>query len=370
MPPAGSGELSALPAGTCGVALRVGDARAQVPELEPVQLVVTSPPYPMIEMWDAGLSQASPAVAEALQAGDGPRAFEAMHRDVLDPVWAACFERLNPGGWLCINIGDATRSLGGRFRLYSNHARILQACQHLGFDVLPDILWHKPTNAPNRFMGSGMLPGNAYVTYEHEYVLVLRKGANRRFSAAERSRRQQSAYFWEERNQWFSDVWKGLTGVRQKTDAAVRKRTAAFPLELPLRLVQMFSIHGDRVLDPFAGTGTTLVAAAMVGRHADGVELSSELARLASDRVAEVPRLSARYAGERVDAHAAFVDRRLESGRPFKHLHIPSGVPVVTAQEKRLVVPRVVEARPEGVLSWRLSWTSQPLKPPQQTLFS
>ena len=69
---------------------------------------------------------------------------------------------------------------------------------------MPAILWRKPTNAPNKFMGSGMLPPNAYVTLEHEYILMFRWGAKREFSQEEQKRsRRESAYFWEERNGWF-----------------------------------------------------------------------------------------------------------------------------------------------------------------------
>ena len=196
----------------------------QLPDPGPVHLVVTSPPYPMVAMWDDAFSAQSSAAAEAMSAGNGPAAFEAMHR-ILDPIWEACFERLVPGGFICVNVGDATRTIDGSFQLYSNHARTIQGLLAAGFGLLPDILWRKPTNAPNKFMGSGMLPAGAYVTYEHEYIIVARKGGKRSFrTVADRARRRRSAFFWEERNQWFSDLWQGLTGTRQHLDAATRKR--------------------------------------------------------------------------------------------------------------------------------------------------
>src|SRR4029079_11532235 len=118
---------------------------------------------------------------------------------------------------LCIDVGDATRTVGGRFRCYPNAARITSTVMRLAFDPLPAIVWRKPTNAPNKFMGSGMLPPGAYVTYEHEHVLIFRKGSKRAFaSAAEKAARHRSAYFWEERNVWFSDVWTDLVGARQE----------------------------------------------------------------------------------------------------------------------------------------------------------
>jgi len=193
-----------------------------------VHLVVTSPPYPMIEMWDECFGALDPSIAAALAEGRGDDAFEAMHR-ALDRVWRELHRVLANGGIACINIGDATRTLDGNFRLYANHARVLQSCVALGFRSLPAILWRKPTNAPNKFMGSGMLPAGAHVTLEHEYVLVLRKGDRREFpTAAEKRRRRESAFFWEERNAWFSDVWFDIKGTPQHLcDKAGRARSAA-----------------------------------------------------------------------------------------------------------------------------------------------
>ena len=122
--------------------------------------------------------------------GNGRVAFALMH-ELLDAVWLECNRVVKPGGIACVNIGDATRTLDGDFQLYSNHSRILSSFLGQGFAALPDILWRKQTNAPNKFMGSGMLPVGAYVTYEHEYILVLRKGRRRTFTtAAEKAKRR------------------------------------------------------------------------------------------------------------------------------------------------------------------------------------
>ncbi len=239
-----------------------------------VDLIVTSPPYPMVEMWDGILTQQSKRISSCLSTGRGREAFQLMH-EVLDRAWGESYRVLKNGGIACINIGDATRTLNGDFQLYSNHSRILNHCLDLGFAALPDILWRKPTNAPTKFMGSGMLPVGAYVTYEHEYILVLRKGTRRQFKTAkEKENRRKSAFFWEERNRWFSDIWFDIRGTEQDLfDTATRQRSAAFPYELAHRLICMFSIGGDRVLDPFAGTGTTLAASVAAGRNAVGIEI-------------------------------------------------------------------------------------------------
>ena len=318
--------------------LHFTDARRHVPAAPgSAALVVTSPPYPMIAMWDAAFSAMSPAAKDALRAGDGPRAFESMHRQ-LDRVWKACFDALMPGGFACINIGDATRTLDGQFALYANHARISAALSRLGFTTLPDILWRKPTNAPSKFMGSGMLPAGAYVTYEHEYVLIARKGGRRVFSASDRARRRQSAYFWEERNRWFSDLWQDLRGTGQSLARAERARSAAFPLELPYRLICMYSLYGDLIIDPFAGTGTTLLAAAIAGRSSVGIEHDASLQEHINATLARTVEHGQARVGKRLEDHRRFVAARAASGKAIAHHNDVHDVAVVTKQERELIL--------------------------------
>ncbi len=322
----------------------VGDARdlASV-EDDSVELVVTSPPYPMIEMWDEVFAEQSPEAREALDRGDGQAAFEAMHQ-VLDEAWAEVGRVLVDGGIACLNVGDATRRVGDGFRLYPNHARVLQAMTRLGFEPLPDILWRKPTNSAAKFMGSGMLPPNAYATLEHEYILIFRNGAGQRGFEPKAPRRYESAYFWEERNAWFTDLWTDLNGERQTlTDPAARDRSAAFPFELPYRLINMFSVHGDTVLDPFWGTGTTSLAAMVAARSSIGVELEPSLAASFEDRARQAPDLAARVLDERLAAHADHVNRRADEGTPPGYTSSHYGFPVTTQQEKQLLF-RTIQA--------------------------
>ena len=330
----------------------MSDARRMQPLVDgSVDVVVTSPPYPMIEMWDAQFLALEPLVGAALSDGDGVRAFELMHA-VLDDVWRECHRVLRPGGLACINVGDATRKIGGEFRLFSNHSRVLQACSRLGFSVLPDILWRKPTNAPTKFLGSGMLPAGAYVTYEHEYVLILRKGAHRTFPPADKARRRSSAFFWEERNAWFSDLWTDVVGAKQRfgangvNDVDARARSAAFPFELAYRLIQMHSLIGDTVLDPFLGAGTTTAAAMSSGRSSVGFEIEASLARPIRDAIDAAAPLGREYAQRRLDAHLDFVHARAEAGRPCRHVNRHYGFAVMTAQETDLqfLVPRTIAA--------------------------
>jgi len=308
-----------------------------------VDLIVTSPPYPMIEMWDGLFAAQDERIAEHLAASEGRRAFELMH-GVLDGVWAECDRLLKPGGIACLNIGDATRTLAGDFQLYSNHSRLLSAFLDRRYAALPDILWRKQTNAPNKFMGSGMLPVGAYVTYEHEYILVLRKGPRRRFTADdEKSLRRASAFFWEERNVWFSDVWFDIKGTPQKLlDRTERQRSGAFPFELAYRLISMFSIKGDCVLDPFVGTGTTLAAALATGRNAVGVEIDGSLIDVARRVLAAAPDFANSYTRDRLARHLQFAADRTETAGRLKHTNRHYRFPVMTAQEKELLIGDVL----------------------------
>ena len=323
-----------------------GDARRlpQVPS-ETVALVVTSPPYPMIEMWDEAFCRQDPDIERALAQGDGNGAFELMHR-VLDGVWDELYRVLMPGGFACINVGDATRTLGGHFRLYANHARILSHCVSAGFSVLPAVIWRKQTNAPNKFMGSGTLPAGAYVTLEHEFVLILRKGNRREFKTPdEKLVRSRSALFWEERNAWFSDVWFDLKGAGQALNHEdVRKRSGAFPFELPYRLVNMFSVRGDTVLDPFLGTGTTTLAALASARNSIGVEIDPALKKVVFDLATKnaVKVCNARIQ-ERIESHLAFVKEREQAkGKgAFKYTNETYGFPVMTKPETKMLLNNV-----------------------------
>jgi len=333
--------------------LIIGDAHAAlVADDTPVQLVVTSPPYPMIGMWDEAFGALEPAVPAMLSAGSGWAAFEAMHR-CLDAVWAATAQRLAPGGFFCVNIGDATRSLNGEFALYPNHVRVSQSLLKLGLTPLPDILWRKPTNAPNKFMGSGMLPAGAYVTYEHEYILIFRKGGKRIFKPADKARRTASAYFWEERNLWFSDLWTDLRGVAQRLAAdSPRARSAMFPFELPWRLIHMYSLQGDCVLDPFVGTGTTMAAALAAGRSSLGVERLDALQPLVAAQVELAVGEGARRARERLRAHGDFMNSRLAAGKEAGHRSTVYGVPVITGQERELCLVEPTALRADGPGRW------------------
>jgi DNA modification methylase len=157
-----------------------------------VHLMITSPPYPMIQMWDRQFGELNPKIAalwHKLEA-DGEeetikQIYDAMHEN-LAKVWAETYRVLVEGGIVCINVGDATRSVNGKFQVFANHSRVIEHCERLGFTTLPYILWKKPTTKPTykgkgAFLGSGFLPPNAYVTLDCEFILIFRKGKLRYF---------------------------------------------------------------------------------------------------------------------------------------------------------------------------------------------
>lgn len=319
---------------------------------ESVNLMVTSPPYPMIEMWDECFSMQNPEIRSALQDNDGNTAFKLMH-EVLDSVWGEIYRVIKPGGFACINIGDATRTVDSHFRLYANHARILTRCLNLGFSNLPAVIWRKQTNAPNKFMGSGMLPAGAYVTLEHEYVLILRKGNKREFKTpAEKLSRSQSAFFWEERNTWFSDVWWDLKGVGQNLNHDdIRKRSGAFPFELAYRLINMYSAKGDTVLDPFVGTGTTSLASIASNRNSIGVEIDPNFKNVIFDSITKnVAEKCNNIIKQRLSNHIKFVEDRMKlkgEKTPFRYTNKSYGFPVMTNQEVNLLLDYIERVKKE-----------------------
>ncbi len=113
-----------------------------------VHLIVTSPPYPMIEMWDSLFRKLDERIDKLwykLDCGDEKivrKIFELMHKN-LAKVWMECYRILVDGGIACINIGDATRSINGVFRIFPNHSKIIEICENIGFFTLPYILWKK-----------------------------------------------------------------------------------------------------------------------------------------------------------------------------------------------------------------------------------
>lgn len=308
-----------------------------------INLIVTSPPYPMIEMWDEMFSLQNSEIKDALNSGDGNSAFLKMHA-VLNEIWKECDRVLAENGFACINIGDATRTLGDNFQLYSNHTQIINQFVKMGYSVLPDIHWRKQSNAPNKFMGSGMYPAGAYVTYEHEYILIFRKGGKRVFNGKGKILRQKSAFFWEERNVWFSDLWE-IKGTSQNifSSKASRNRNASFPLEIPYRLVNMYSAKGDIVLDPFAGLGTTNIACMIANRNSIGVDIDDEIAKIALSNMEQNIKSLNKIIYDRINRHLKFIDSQPNEKKVKCYRNTPHGFLVKTKQEIAIEIEQLKE---------------------------
>lgn len=240
---------------------------------ESVHLVVTSPPYWTLKEYRHTEGQLGHV-----------HGYETFLQE-LDQVWQHCLRVLVPGGRLVCVVGDvclSRRQNSGRHTVVPLHASIQEHCRSIGFDNLAPIIWYKIANAAyevengSSFLGKPYEP-NAVIKNDIEYILMQRKpGGYRSPSAAARILSVISA---ENYQIWFQQIWTGLTG------ASTRAHPAPFPVDLAERLVRMFSFVGDTVLDPFMGTGTTNLAAALWGRHSIGFEIDPHYFDLACQRV-------------------------------------------------------------------------------------
>jgi modification methylase len=246
-----------------------GDARdLSFLEDESVHLVVTSPPY-----WNLKRYNENPDQLGHVQN------YEAFLKE-LEKVWQHIFRVLVPGGRLVCVVGDVcvARRNFGRHLVFPLHADICVICRHIGFDNLNPIVWHKIANASyevtngSKFLGKPYEP-NAIIKNDMEFILMQRKPGG--YRKPTESQREASKISKEEFNCWFQQIWN-ITG------ASTKQHPAPFPLELATRLVRMFSFTGDTVLDPFSGSGTTMVAAFRTDRNSIGVEIDPEYCRMAA----------------------------------------------------------------------------------------
>jgi modification methylase len=250
-----------------------GDAR-QLDWLpsESVHLAVTSPPYWTLKEYPSNNGQL----------GLIPD-YNAFH-DELEKVWRHCFRVLVPGGRLVCVVGDVclSRRRHGRHMVMPMHADIIVRARKIGFDNLSPIFWYKIANANyevengSSFLGKPYEP-NAIIKNDVEFILMCRKPGSYRQPSDEQ--REASKLTKEEYQKWFQQVWTGLTGESTK------HHPAPFPEELAYRLIRMFSFIGDTVLDPFMGTGTTLLAAARCGRNSVGVEIEPAYVKMSKERL-------------------------------------------------------------------------------------
>jgi len=258
-----------------------GDARSLALANESIELVVTSPPYGPLKEYPNTQGQL----------GNLPSYDDFLNE--LDKSWSECLRVLVPGGRICCVVGDVTlsRRKAKRHQVLPLSADIMVRARALGFDVLTPIYWFKVGNIrmeasrSSRFLGKPYLP-NGIIKNDRETILMLRKPGYRKPTPEmeELSRIQKEDYF-----RWFSQLWTDVPG------ASTRNHPAPFPLEIPKRLIQMFSFVGDTVLDPFVGSGTTVQAAVELGRNGIGLDIDASYTEMAQRRLRDGYRIASFY---------------------------------------------------------------------------
>ena len=255
--------------------LRQGDARnlSWLPN-ESVHLVVTSPPYWTLKDYAENDRQMGAII-------DYDRFLTE-----LDKVWAECARILVPGGRICCVVGDVCvpRKKAGRHYVMPLHSDIQVRAREFNLDCLTPILWHKIANGITEAEGNGAgfygkpyQPG-AVVKNDIEYILFLRKGGA--YRTPEPMQKILSMLTKQEMQAWWRSIWSDVKGASTRGG-----HPAPFPVELADRLIRMFSFAGDTVLDPFAGTGSTNLAALNAGRNSIGNEIEPTYLKLAHNRL-------------------------------------------------------------------------------------
>ena len=255
-------EVSKLPTQQT---IYIADARdlSMIPD-ESVHLVLTSPPYWNLKEYNNHNNQ--------LGHIDDYKTF----LDELDKVWSECYKKLAIGGRMVVVVGDVmlSRRENGRHKVVPLHADIQVRCEEIGFDNLAPIFWHKISNAnfevngTTKFLGKPYEP-NGIIKHDIEYILMLRKHGGYRKPALEQ--RRMSIISEKEFNSWYKQIW-------DFNGASTKNHPAPFPEELANRIVRMFSFVGDTVLDPFLGSGTTMLSSSKIGRNCIGVEVDKSYA--------------------------------------------------------------------------------------------
>lgn len=253
-----------------------GDSRdlSKIPDGS-VHLVVTSPPYGSLKRYEE-----HPAQLGHIED------YEEFLVE-LDKVWAECARVLVPGGRIACVVGDVcvSRRQGGRHYVLPLSADIQVRARTVGLDALTPIRWLKIANvkleasSSSRFLGKPNLP-NGVIKNDLEHILFLRKPGGYRKPTPEMEERSRITT--EDYSNWFAPVWT-VGG------ASTREHPAPYPKEIAVRLIRMFSFAGDVVLDPFAGTGTTSLAALETERNSIGVEIEPKYLDLIEKRLGQLP---------------------------------------------------------------------------------
>lgn len=218
-----------------------------------VHLMVTSPPYNVGKEYDEDLTLAE-------------------YRAFLRRVWSEVKRVLVPGGRACINVANL-----GRRPYIPLHAFIIEDMLDLGFLMRGEIIWDKAaSSSPSTAWGTWCSPRNPTLRDTHEYILVFSKGTFTREAPPGR----KSTISREEFLEFTRSVWTFPAEPATRVG-----HPAPFPVELPYRLIQLYTFEGEVVLDPFMGSGQTAIAAIQTGRHYVGYDINREYVALAEQRI-------------------------------------------------------------------------------------
>jgi len=237
----------------------IGNARRmiEVPD-ESVHCVITSPPYVTTYMHEGQAFDYKP--------------YREMVRDVFREVWRA----LVPDGRFCLNVADIRTKYfygnedNGLYRVPLS-SDLLMLCHELGFRLLDVFIWNKGFNRNfgGPLLGSYPYPATLYNNVYFEYIFILKKPGKRKVDPQAKEASKLSREEWKE---YVQRIWR----IETETEW-FQGHEAVFPVEVPKRLIRMYSFVGDTVLDPFLGSGTTTLAAMQLGRNSIGYEINEEL---------------------------------------------------------------------------------------------
>jgi len=239
---------------------------------ESVNLIITSPPYWTLKDYDV-----------EGQIGKGSSSYD-YYLGELNKVWKECVRVLAPDGKICINImpflltGKAARFERRETRLVLGDIERFMDSTGCMFQF-GLYIWDKRKIARFSSFGSYPYPPNIFSTYPYEWITVFSKEGKRK--PVSKEIKEKSKLTTEEWQKWaINSIWE-----MQPAKAKAEGHPAPFPKELPMRLIKLYSFWGDTVLDPFAGTGTTLLAAQELGRKSIGFELNPEYIKLINKKL-------------------------------------------------------------------------------------
>jgi site-specific DNA-methyltransferase (adenine-specific) len=220
-----------------------------------VHLMVTSPPYNVGKEYDKNLTLQD-------------------YRQFLTRVWKEIYRTLVPGGRACINIANL-----GRKPYIPLHAYIIEDMLEVGFLMRGEIIWNKAaSSSSSTAWGTWLSAANPILRDIHEYILVFSKGSFNRKVLAGRVSTITKADFLE----LTKSVWTFPAESARKVG-----HPAPFPVELPHRLIRLYTFEEEVILDPFIGSGQAAIAAIKANRHYVGYDISEEYTKLAERRIKE-----------------------------------------------------------------------------------